>query len=95
MSAEQITTKTATKVKEMEGWQGDAAVYRLDPPLDAHEFVVVSSVTLGISLPNYRSSETMVFPSDGEDATDFGELTMIPYMSHEDALADLGYEVAA
>jgi len=62
-----------------------------------HEYVTVSAVDLnfgGFDMGNYRTAETMIFPSDGEDTTDWGALAMIPYKSHEDALADLGYAVS-
>jgi len=92
---------TATKTKTLEGWRGDAAIYKLDPPTDAGlEYVVVSAVDLdfgniGTDMSWYRKSETMIFPSDGDDVLDFGELVMVPEKSHASALADLGYEVAS
>lgn len=88
---------TATLVKKLDNMRGDAAVYELDPPLDEIRFVTVSAVDLnfgGFDMGDYRNSETMIFPSDGETTTDWGELAMIPYKSHTDALADLGYDLA-
>lgn len=86
--------------------RGDAAVYKLDPPFthtpwggseQTLEFVVVSAVDLdyagfGVGL---RTSETMIFPSDGSSVTDWGELAMVEHKSHADALLDLGYEVSS
>lgn len=63
-----------------------------------HKFVVVSAVDLdfgGISISDYRSSETMIFPSDGEGVSDFWVLVMVPYKSHADALSELGYTIEA
>lgn len=93
------TAKTATRHAEVSSMRGDAAVYKLTPPLDSHEFVVVSAVDLdyggfGIGL-GLRDSETMIFPSDGERVIDWGELAMVPLKSHSEALAELGYEVSA
>lgn len=96
---------TATLVRTMEGMRGDARIYRLEPPYKytrwgeeeerEAEFVAVSAVDLPtLGLPGYRTSETMIFPSDGEDVTDFGELVMIPHKDHDEALAKLGYVVA-
>ena len=39
---------TATKVKNLRRWSGEATVYRLDPPYRGEEYVVVSSVHLQI-----------------------------------------------
>lgn len=39
---------TATLVKEaLEGFNGDVNLYRMDPPLEGHEYVIVSAVVLG------------------------------------------------
>lgn len=98
-----MSTKTATKVKAITGWRGDAALYRLDPPLgacgwedeptDGHEYVVVSSVNAMFSGP-----ETFIFPAhpDG-NVTDFAELdgSYQGGLDHEAALNGAGYEVTA
>lgn len=73
-------------------WSDDTTSVRV------HEFVAVSAVDLdfgGRVIPDYRTSETMIFPSDGDDVTDFGELAMVDHKSHADALAELGYVVAS
>ena len=69
---------------------GDAATVQ-------HEFVMVSAIDLdyggfgsGLGL---RESETMIFPSDGEGVSSWGELCMVERKSHADALEELGYEV--
>lgn len=94
----------AVKVKTLDGFNGDAAVYKLEPPIkhkvyldeveQEYSYVVVSAVDLPIVTANYRTSETMAFPSDGNDIIDWGELVMVPHKSHADALTELGYEVA-
>lgn len=89
---------TATYLKPAEGFLGDAAVYRLDPPLeDGTVYVVASAVDLpsvvGI-VPGYRTSETMCFPSNADGRVrDWGELGFAPYKDHAAALEDMGYEV--
>lgn len=93
-----VRKKTATQIAGSTKWgRGDTRLWRLDPPLDDGTAVVVSSaVDLGISIPNYRTSETMVFPwSEATDRpSDMGELAFVPSKDHEAAIRDLGYEVA-
>lgn len=90
---------TATKVRALTGFRGDAALFRLDPPLDdGSAFVVASAVDLdfgGFDAGDYRKSETMTFPAteDGE-VSSWGELGFVPYKSHADALKSMGYDVA-
>jgi len=89
---------TATKIRDIEG-RRQKALYSLDPPLDdGTEFVLVSAVDLdfaGIESFGYRTSETMVFPADGDgEVTNWGELGFVPYKSHAAALDDMGYTVA-
>jgi len=59
---------TSTFVRKLEGWKGDAALYKVEPPVrysnyddDEHEtdYVIASSV---IAL--YTGPETLVFPAD-------------------------------
>ncbi|KTR02083.1 hypothetical protein NS184_16915 [Curtobacterium luteum] len=79
-------------------------MYKLDPPVkhkdyfdeveQEYSYVVVSAVDMPISIADYRTAETMIFPSDGNGVIDWGELVMVPYKSHADALTVLGYEVA-
>lgn len=85
-------TKTATLIKKLAGFRGDARVYSLSEPLDGHDKVVVSSVTL----PFGYGSETYIFPSDGETVSDWGELhgSQKNTLSHEKVPRDAGYEVA-
>lgn len=89
--------KTATLVATGTKWgRGDTRLWRLDPALeDGTEVVVSSAVDLGIFIPDYRTSETMVFPWDEgtERPSDMGELAFVGYKDHEAAIHDLGYEV--
>ena len=54
--------------------------------------IVVSAVDLP-PVPNYRTSETMIFPGSLDGIEDWGELAMIPYKSHADALERIGYTI--
>lgn len=89
---------TATKVRDLTGFRGNAALYKLDPPHSSGEWVIASAVDLdfgGFIVSDYRTSETMVFPAteDGEIA-DWGEIGFAAHKSHADALSDRGYEAA-
>lgn len=89
---------TATKVRSLTGFRGDAALYKLDPPHASGEWVIVSAVDLdfgGFIVAEHRTSETMVFPAteDGEIA-DWCEIGFAPKKSHADALSDMDYELA-
>ena len=102
---------TAEKLHRVQNARGDMAIYRLVPPYVEHRtnwadgtqievkhhFVAVSAVNLdlGVVIPSYRTSETMIFPSDGDDVSDWGELAMVPEKSHASALEQLGYAVSA
>jgi hypothetical protein len=93
-----VRTKTATQIANDTRWgRGDTRLWRLDPPLaDGTAVVVSSAVDLGISIPDYRTSETMIFPWDEaqDRPSDMGELAFVDHKDHEAAIRDLGYEVA-
>lgn len=92
---------TATFVRNLDGWRGDARLYRCEPPMQyGHdeepkpaEYVIVSGVFAMFSGP-----ETYIFPAtaDGEVA-DWGELdgSFQGGINHEEALSGAGYEIAA
>lgn len=81
---------TATYIKNLSGWAGSAALYQLDPPLEGHGFVAVSSVD------NNWAQETYIFPaSSSGEVSDFGELpgSIRGDYTHADALREAGYEI--
>jgi hypothetical protein len=94
--------KNATFIKSLDGFRGDARLYKLNPPLEdrgysddeikKHEFVIVSAVNAMFSGP-----ETYIFPatSDGE-VVDYGELdgSFKGDQDHARALENAGYEVS-
>lgn len=81
----------ATFIKDLVGWTGHASLYKLDEPLDGHEYVIVSATNAMFTGP-----ETYIFPSteDGE-CEDFGELegSFKGDLNHYTALRNAGYEV--
>lgn len=87
-----MQTKTAQFIRTLYGFTGNAALYRMTPPHDGHEYVVVSATRVMFSGP-----ETYIFPatSDGK-VSDWCELdgSYRGSMSHESALANAGYTLA-
>lgn len=83
---------TATLVKQLEGFTGEASLYRLNPPMDGNEFVVVSATVAMFSGP-----ETCIFPAD-----ETGEITNYSEqdgsykggLSHAEARRGAGYTIA-
>lgn len=83
--------KTATLVKKLNGFHGEARLYRLSEPLDGNEHVAVSAVVVPYSGP-----ETYIFPADSDGkVASWGELdgSFRGSLDHEEALHGAGYEV--
>lgn len=91
----------ATFIRQLTGWNGDAALYKLDPPYVAKsygedckeqtkeiEFVIASAVN------NAFAHETMIFEAkENGDCVSFLDLACIrDSLSHSDCLAKLGYK---
>jgi hypothetical protein len=62
---------TATFIRQLPNWRGDARLYRLSQPVrytdsDATTYVVVSAVELPAVLSQRSDCETYIFPSDDE-----------------------------
>lgn len=94
---------TATLVRaNLPGFQGDASLYRMDPPLAGYsfddeapapryEYVIASAARVP-----YSGAETYLFGADADGKV--VEWTELPgsqkgTMSHADALVDAGYTV--
>jgi hypothetical protein len=81
----------ATLVKRLDGWTGDARLYRLDPPTTTGKYVIVSATAAPFSGP-----ETYIFAAreDGE-CEDYGELdgSYRGGLDHAEALRRAGYEL--
>lgn len=86
------TKRIATFVEPAEGFWGEAAVYRMSPPLEGYEYVVASSVGLSNVFPD---SETMVFPWDetAKCVLDWGDLAVVAEWSHAAVFESVGYEM--
>ena len=86
----------ATKIKDV-GVRPTGAtqsLYRLDPPLEGHELVVVSALDMDLEWTHVI--ETYIFPADiNGEITDFGELpgSYRGGLDHTVALKRAGYEV--
>ena len=81
----------AVYMQGVSGWRGDASLYKLDPPMGDHEYVIVSAVNAYGTEP-----ETYIFPADEEgEATSMVELSgsYKGGLSHKQALENAGYEV--
>ncbi|HEY6117458.1 MAG TPA: hypothetical protein VI172_16010 [Candidatus Dormibacteraeota bacterium] len=84
-------SKTATFIKHIQGWRGDARLYRLSPPHEASPHVIVSATEVP-----YLGPETYIFP-----ATDEGSIVSWSEMEgsyrggldHAQALRNAGYEI--
>lgn len=94
-------TKTATFVRALSGWRGDARLYRLSEPLAPDygeertpaEYVIVSAVVAAYSGP-----ETYIFPATADGAVvNYGELpgSFRGALDHAAALDNAGYAIAA
>lgn len=93
---------TATKIREMTDWRADAALYKVDPPLEGYEYVVVSAADLTdrynsgyYSTPRSMQIETYIFGADeGGEVESYLELpgSMKGTLDHAEALRDAGYE---
>lgn len=84
--------KTATLVRQLDDFNGDAALYRMTPPHEGHEYVIASAVVL-----TYEAGcETYLFASsESGEIADWLELdgSLKNTLSHDDALNAAGYEV--
>ncbi len=82
---------TAKFMKQLDGWNGDAGLYLVDPPMNGNDYVVVSAVFA----TDTGRPETYVFP-----ATDAGcvkswnqlDCSRRGVFSHDEILSGAGYE---
>jgi hypothetical protein len=84
-----IATPTDIRVTKM---RGDARHYRTDPPLDGHEYVIVSAVVVEYGY----GPETYIFPATATGTVaDWGELSgsYRGGMDHAEALRGAGYVI--
>lgn len=96
-----MSTGTASLVKDnLRKFNGHAALYLLDPPLEGHAFVIASAIDIGKQFsklsPSLSGTEVYLFPGDsGGHVIDWGELpgSMKGTLDHADALREAGYEI--
>lgn len=80
----------ATQVKTLQGWIGDARLFKLSPPYDGNEYVIVSAV-IADGIP-----ETYIFQANQDGEVEiWGEIdgSIKGVLSHADALAGAGYKI--
>ena len=91
----------ATFIRDLDGFTGEAKLYKLDPPMEEtdfdnevvgrHKYVVVSA-----TVAMFTGPETYIFPSDENgNVTSWGELegSYRGGLDHETALKNAGYSI--
>lgn len=89
---------TATYIKTLDGWRGEARLYKVDPPMaygwgddeGTTEYVVVSAVVV----PYIGGAETYIFPAREDGSViEYGEMegSFRGALDHEQALENAGY----
>ena len=92
--------KTATLVRKLKGWRGDARLYRVEPLMryERRDVEAVTPFVIVSGINNEWGIETLIFPAgeDGE-ATDMLDLkgSFRGSIDHARALAGAGYEVTS
>ena len=82
---------TATFIKNLTDMRGDARLYRMDPPYQNNEYVVVSAVN------TYSGPETFIFASnENGHIEDYLELpaSIVGDLNHTRVLINAGYTIA-
>jgi hypothetical protein len=82
--------KTATKVKDLNGFNGTAALYKLSEPINEYEYVIVSAIN------DKYCIETYIFGSnENGEVLNWSELegSTRGVHDHQIALNEAGYEV--
>jgi hypothetical protein len=83
--------KVAEFIRKLDGFQGEAALYRMEPSLEGHRYVVVSATTAPFTGP-----ETFLFPATkAGKVKDWGELdgSIRGTLEHKKALKHAGYRL--
>lgn len=83
--------KIAVRIKKVDGWKGEAYWYKVKPPLDGHEDVIVSSVIVP-----YTGPETYIFGADENGKVKSMSELSGSYrggLNHRKALEGAGYTV--
>lgn len=84
--------KTAKFIRALDGFIGEAALFKLSEPLEGHDHVVVSATVVPFTGP-----ETYIFPANPDGRVkDYGELagSYRGGLNIAEALENAGYEVS-
>lgn len=90
--------KTATFIRELTGWTGEARLYRLSEPLPDALGKLVHYVIVSATIAPFTGPETLIFgcdkPAEGQPSC-WGDLvgSYRGGLDHEHALRGAGYEV--
>ena len=98
---------SATRIKDLQGWQGDASLYRLSPPLatqdydyekEEYEEVNYEYVVVSAAVAMFSGPETYIFPGNPPEESqpaDWIELdgSFRGGLDHAQALANVGYSI--
>lgn len=85
-----MPTNFAIKIKDLDGFTGEAALYRMVPEYEGNGYVVVSKTSV------LGPPETYMFPGNAHgEVTDWGELegSRRGTWTHEEILEGIGYTV--
>ena len=85
--------KTALLITSLDGWRGDARLYKLSEPHEGFEYVIVSAIQQAFDT---LRPETYIFGATPEgSAVNYLELegSFRGSMDHELALANVGYTI--
>jgi len=93
--------KTATFIKKLDNFSGDARLYRLSEPVnywgDDYPFVNTNFVVVSAVVGPFSGAETFIFPSDEHGKVlDCRELDGSYWggLDHEKALKNAGYSIS-
>lgn len=92
-----MATPTATMIKQLHGWTGDARVYALSEPMGGDDGALHTHVVVSATVAMFSGPETYIFPSDSDgNISSWGELpgSTRGTLEHADALEGAGYAIA-
>lgn len=82
--------KTATPVRDLPDWDGDATLYRLDPPHEYGSHVIVSTANPS---DGGEHGSLVLAASPGGEVRSWAPIHTTEATDHTHVLAELGYEV--
>lgn len=88
--------KVATEVRRLNGWKGDARLYRLSPPIEGDEDQHYHHLIVSAAVTPDHGPETFIFAADAAgEVLDWCELpgSFRGSLDHEAALSGAGYDI--